>query len=76
MSIIDERAEHYGDPRPNMERTADLWTAYLGLPVSAHDVAICMMLVKISRSAVTHHADNYTDMRGYSVIAEALSKDR
>jgi hypothetical protein len=35
-----------------------------------------MMLVKISRSAVTHHSDNYTDMRGYSVIAEALSKDR
>ena len=53
MDIIDERAEHYGDPAPNMERTADLWTAYLGSPISAHDVAICMMLVKISRSAVT-----------------------
>ena len=76
MDIIDQRAEHYGDPAPNMERTADLWTANLGAPISAHDVAICMMLVKISRSAVTDHPDNYTDMRGYSVIAEALSKDR
>jgi hypothetical protein len=76
MSIIDERAQHYGDPAPNMKRTADLWTAYLGCAISAHDVAICMMLVKISRSAVSDHPDNYTDMRGYSVIAEALSKDR
>ena len=72
MDIVEQRAEHYGDPKPNMERTAALWSAYLGHEVTAHDVAICQILVKISRAKVSEHSDNYLDIRGYSVIAEAL----
>lgn len=74
MSIVDERAEHYGDPQTNLERTAALWTSYLGHPVTAHDVAICMILVKVSRAKVSPHADNYVDMRGYALIAEHLAQ--
>ena len=70
--IVEQRAEHYGDPKPNMERTAALWSAYIGTDISAHDVAVCMMLVKISRAKVSAHADNYIDIRGYSEIAEGL----
>ena len=70
--IVDQRAEHYGDPKPNMERTAALWSAYLGHEVTAHDVAVCMMLVKISRAQVSAHDDNYVDIRGYADIAQAL----
>ena len=70
--IVEQRAEHYGDPKPNMERTAALWSAYIGTDISAHDVAVCMMLVKISRAKVSAHADNYVDIRGYSEIAEGL----
>jgi hypothetical protein len=70
--IVEQRAEHYGDPKPNMERTAALWSAYIGTDISAHDVSICMMLVKISRAKVSAHEDNYVDIRGYSEIAQAL----
>ena len=72
MSIVDERAQHYGNPKPNMERTAALWSAYLGHTVTAHDVAICMILVKVSRSKVSNHPDNYLDIAGYASIAETL----
>lgn len=72
MSIVEQRAEHYGDPRPNMERIARLWSAYLGTEVTAHDAAQMMVLVKISRSKVSKHDDNYTDQVGYSEIARAL----
>lgn len=72
MSIVEQRAEHYGDPRPNMERIAGMWSAYLGTDVTAHDVAQMMVLVKISRSKVSAHDDNYTDQIGYSEIAKAL----
>lgn len=72
MSIVQQRAEHYGDPRPNMERIAGLWSAYLGTEVTAHDAAQMMVLVKISRSKVSKHDDNYTDQVGYSEIARAL----
>ena len=73
MSIVEQRAQTYGDPHPNMERTAALWSAYLGTEVSAHDVAICMILVKVSRAKVSAHTDNYTDIRGYADIAELLT---
>jgi hypothetical protein len=74
--VVATRAHTYGDARPNMVRTAKLWSAYLGVPISAHDVAMCMVLVKCARASVSHHGDNYLDIRGYSVIAEALSEDR
>lgn len=75
MSIINQRAEQYGDPRPNMERTAALWSAYLGQEVTAHDCAQMMVLLKISRSKVPNvgkHDDNYEDQIGYSEIARML----
>ena len=72
MNIVSERAEHYGDPRANLDRIAGLWTAYIGYPVTAHDVAQMMVLTKISRSKVAKHDDNYTDAIGYTEIARDL----
>ena len=72
MNIVGERAEHYGDPRVNLDRIAGLWSAYLGHPITAHDVAQMMVLVKISRSKVAKHDDNYTDAIGYTEIARDL----
>lgn len=72
--IVELRAAHYGDPKPNHERIAALWSAYLGRTVSAHDVAVCMILVKVSRmKADPLHVDSYTDVRGYADIAEKLA---
>ena len=72
MNLVSERAEHYGDPRANLDRIAGLWTAYIGHSVTAHDVAQMMVLVKISRSKVAKHDDNYTDAIGYTEIARDL----
>ena len=70
--IVDERGKFYGDPRVNLDRIAGLWTAYLGHPVTAHDVAQMMVLTKISRSKVSRLDDNYTDAIGYTEIARDL----
>jgi hypothetical protein len=80
VDIITERAADYGDPRPNHERIAHLWNAYLepATPITAHDVAICMVLVKISRAKAGSQSksgskpDTYLDMAGYAEIAERL----
>jgi hypothetical protein len=74
VDIITERAADYGDPRPNHERIAHLWNAYLepATPITAHDVAICLVLVKISRAKAGERDDNYTDMAGYAEIARRL----
>ena len=73
---VEERYGVYGNPRRNMIRTAELWTSYLGHEITAHDVAMCMILLKASRASVAHHPDNYEDIRGYSEIAEGLGDSR
>jgi hypothetical protein len=72
MDIITERAADYGPPEANLSRTAALWSSYLGTCISAHDVAMCMILVKVSRAKAGSKADNYTDIAGYAEIAEQL----
>jgi hypothetical protein len=72
MDIITERAADYGPPEVNLSRTAALWSSYLGQCISAHDVAMCMILVKVSRAKAGSKADNYEDIKGYAEIAEQL----
>ena len=72
MDIVEQRGEHYGDPKVNHARIAAMWEAYLGHPVSAHDVAMCMILVKVSRARAGMNIDNYTDISGYASIASRL----
>jgi len=67
-----QRAEIYGTPADNMQRTADLWAAYLGTTVTARDVAMCMVLVKVARIANQGHRDGFVDAVGYLLIAEAV----
>ena len=73
--ILFERSE-YGDPVMNHSRIAALWSAYLGRDVTAHEVSICMILVKISRLA-SHpgHIDSLIDIDGYARIAAACARE-
>ncbi len=70
--IVTEREEVYGPADVNITRVASLWSAYLQVNVSPHDVAQMMVLMKISRSKFVKHDDNYTDAIGYTQIAQAL----
>ena len=75
MSIVDERADHYGPGDENMSRIARLWSAYLNLrtPLTPSDVAWMMVMVKASRARVDpDHLDNYRDAEGYAQLAERL----
>ena len=73
MDIIAERHRDYGPASVNLQRTADLWSAYLGVPISVEQVCVCMSLVKISRMASGRKTDNYVDARAYLTLAEDLS---
>jgi len=79
VSILDERAKHYGTGDENMSRIARLWTAYLNprRPITASDVAWMMVMVKASRARIDpDHLDNYTDAKGYTELAERLRSMR
>jgi hypothetical protein len=74
VDIIEQRGKDYGTPERNLGRTAALWSAYLGHPVTTEQVAVCMALVKVSRMAASYKADNYLDAKAYLEIAEQVGK--
>jgi hypothetical protein len=74
--IRGERGKVYGHPYINHRRIADLWSAYLGIPIPPDQVAVCMALVKISRIAETpgHRGrDGYVDGVSYLSLAAMLA---
>jgi hypothetical protein len=71
-ATIQDRGVHYGHPSDNMQRTASLWSAYLEMPVTDYQVAMCMALVKIARSMETAKSDTYIDLTAYVAIAGQL----
>ena len=71
-ATIQDRGMDYGHPSDNLQRTASLWSAYLEVPVTDYQVAICMALVKIARSMETAKTDTYVDMVAYTSLAAQL----
>jgi len=47
--VTGPRAHDYGDKTITHCNIANLWSSYLGKEVSAHDVAMCMLLMKVAR---------------------------
>lgn len=73
--ICKDREDLYGSPKESFEKTAKLWSAYIGFGISAEDVAIMMTLLKISRiSTGKTNYDNYIDAAGYIAIAGEVKK--
>jgi hypothetical protein len=71
-ATIEDRGMDYGHPTDNMSRTASLWSAYLEMPVTDYQVAMCLALVKVARSMETSKVDNYIDGAAYFAISGQL----
>jgi len=86
-SLLDEakrltaqdRQHDYGHPSRDFARTALLWTAILagrlreGQHVTAMDVPLCMIAVKLARQAHRHKRDNLVDIAGYARTAAMVA---
>ena len=73
--ILADRAKEYGDATKSFTVIAELWSAYLGTPIQPEQVAICMTLLKISRSTTAkdfHLKDSLIDGRNYLTLAEEI----
>ena len=72
--LTGSRQAVYGDARAMHGRIASYWSAHLDHPVSAADVAVMMVLLKLARTkASPDHADSYVDGIGYLAIAGELA---
>lgn len=74
--IRGDRLRFYGPPTENFERIAGMWSAYLGVDVSANDVCCMMIALKIARirSGGAYHRDSAVDAAGYAALLEVLNE--
>lgn len=81
-AVIIEGAQQadYGSPDESFTRIAALWSAYLDVDVTKHDVAQLMILLKTARARAGIQAngapqrDSLVDQAGYAGCAELLTQ--
>tara|TARA_Y100000310_G_C20432607_1_gene692200 strand:- start:64 stop:387 length:324 start_codon:yes stop_codon:yes gene_type:complete len=74
--VSNDREKSYGNKSINHKNIAKLWSAYLDMEVSSHDVAMLMSLLKIARTKSGELCiDNYIDLVGYAAIAGQLASE-
>lgn len=72
--VTRDRAATHGEAEDNFARIAALWSADLGIEITALDVARLMVLFKMARAKTNAaHADNWIDAAGYSAIAGEIA---
>lgn len=76
--VTGDRNGVYGDPTDSHAEIAKYWSALFGVEVTAHQVAIAMMLLKVVRATRSseYHEDSYVDMAGYAAIAGRIREGK
>lgn len=74
-----ERRSHYGHPSEDFERAALMWTGILrpkllsSQRITAMDIPLCMIAVKLAREVHSHKRDNLVDIAGYARTAAMVA---
>lgn len=79
--VAGARNTTHGDKERSFAAIASLWNAYLyevrkdhSAPISGHDVAVLMVLMKFARSQQGQAVrDHYVDAAGYAAIAGEIA---
>ena len=74
--VSGPRGDDYGHPLDDFTRAGRIWSAILGVPVTAEQVALCMVGVKIAREVHTPKMDNVVDMCGYALTLAMVREER
>lgn len=76
----EDRQRYYGHPSDNHGNTARFWVEYLErkfsvvVGLTARDVCMMMILLKVSRDANAPKRDNLVDICGYARNAEQIEE--
>jgi len=73
--VTSDRQKAYGHPSKNFDDIARLWSVILGHEVTAEQVALCMVQVKIAREIYVKKRDNLVDAVGYLLAYDATKEE-
>jgi hypothetical protein len=74
--VSSDRREEYGHPLDNFDRAGKIWEAILGIEITAEQVALCMVGMKIAREAHKTKPDTVIDGIGYFLTLAAIAEER
>jgi hypothetical protein len=72
--VNGDRQRDYGHPRDNLARIALGWSMVLDRPVTAKEVGLCMVVLKLAREVATPKRDNIVDGAGYLRMLEVAGE--
>lgn len=70
--INGDRLADYGGAEESFDQIAGLWSVVLGIDVTAEQVALCMIMLKVSRYLHGSQRDSVVDLCGYAGLLEVL----
>lgn len=76
QKLVDgDRRDDYGHPAENHARTAQMWSAFLGLQITPRQVCMMNILQKCARDAHVPIHDTLVDIAGYARNAQLCTKE-
>lgn len=72
--VCGDRNLQYGEPEDNFNTIAEFWSTFLGIRITAPQVATMMILLKTARikSSVGRDKDSWIDVAGYAACGGEL----
>lgn len=74
--VSEDRNDEYGHPLDNYNRAAQIWGVILGAEVTAEQVALCMIGMKIARQVHKPKPDTIVDVIGYALTLHMVEVER
>ena len=75
-AVYGDRQDDYGSVKDNFATIAALWSVILKTKVSAEQVGLCMVQVKVARQMFKPKRDNLVDGAGYFAIIEKMQNEK
>jgi hypothetical protein len=73
--LVARRRREYGEPVDLFEHTAQRWSLTLGTRVTAAQVVLCLIDLKLARLARDpKHLDSQVDVAGYAAVLREVSR--
>jgi len=73
--INGDRRDDYGDVTQSFTTIGELWAPIFGHRVSPHEVALCMIQLKVARYLHGHQRDSLVDICGYAGCLDMIRMD-
>jgi hypothetical protein len=74
--VSGDRQTAYGHPLDNFTRAAQIWSVILDTQVTAEQVALCMVGMKIAREVNQTKPDTVVDGIGYFLTLAMIQEER